>query len=62
MPFLVDDGGGILAFLAGEKVFVVNHSGKLLGPAPSLLQFFSTMFENARVHRLPFEGIPQGPS
>ena len=62
VPFLVDDGGGILAFLAGEEVFVVSHTGKLLGPAPSLLHFFSTMFENAREHRLPFEGVPQGPN
>ena len=59
IPFLVDESGSVFAFVAGQdqQVFVIDLDGNLRGPIESLYAFFSTVFDNAREHRMPFDGI-----
>lgn len=58
-PFLTDASGEVAAFVStvDDGIYVVNDEGKLRGPVDSLETFFALVFENAREHRMPFEGM-----
>jgi hypothetical protein len=60
VPFLTDEAGAFVAYLESktdERVYVVSDEGKHRGPAASLHEFFSAVFENARNRRMPFDGM-----